>query len=397
VNLHGHRKREIDHAIQKQLRKIAHSTLLGQTHPSAVRLSERLVRQAHRSGMTLDHVFYSDNGSTAVEVALKMAVQYWQLKGRPSKSRFLGLVQAYHGDTVGAISVGAIDLFHARFGPLLFPTFKAGSPHCYRCFLYLSYPSCRLACAGDVERILESHHDSIAGVIVEPLVQGAAGMIVWPDGYLGRIRALCTKYNVLMIADEVLTGFGRTGKMFACEHENVSPDFLALAKGITGGYLPLAATLTTHDVYQAFLGAYGEFKTFFHGHSYTGNPLACAAALANLSVFEREKTLQRLQPKIEYLKRLLTPLRSHPHVGDIRQRGFIVGIELVADRETAAPYPLTDRIGHRVARTARRLGLLIRPLGNVVPLIPPLSTTRKELQKMVTLLVRSIEEACSDS
>ncbi|TAJ30891.1 MAG: adenosylmethionine--8-amino-7-oxononanoate transaminase [Nitrospirae bacterium] len=397
VNVHGHRHPRLDRALRAQLSRIAHSTLLGLSNPPAIRLARELVRLAP-AGLT--KVFYSDNGSTAVEIALKMAVQYWRQR-RPKagpKRTFLRLQLAYHGDTVGAMSVGGIDLFRDRFRPLLFPTVAAEPPYCYRCPLRLTYPSCAMACLDPVERILKRRHRALAGVIIEPLVQAAAGMLLAPPGYLARMRELCTKYQVLLIADEVATGFGRTGRMFACAHEGVTPDLMAVSKGLTGGYLPLAATLATEDIYQAFLGDYAEWKTFFHGHSYTGNPLGCAVALANLEVFRKERTLARMQPRITALRRFLQPLSTLSHVGEIRQRGYMVGIELVTDRATRTPYPPTERIGHRVTREARRRGMLIRPLGHVVVLMPPLSVTTAELARMVTILresIRTVTEASS--
>ena len=389
VNLHGHRKGVLDRALAAQVKRIAHSTLLGLSNVPAIELAKRLVGIAPRG---LTRVFYSDNGSTAVEVALKMAFQYWRLKGRAamSKTKFLHLGQAYHGDTLGAVGVGGIPIFHERFKPLLRPSFEAHAPYCYRCPLGLTFPQCKLACVDSVEEILDRHHDEIAALIVEPMLLAAGGMITMPPGYLTRLRRLCTHYRVLMIADEVATGFGRTGRMFACEHEGVKPDLMAVSKGLTGGYLPLAATLATEKVYRAFLGRYEEFKTFFHGHSYTGNPLGCAIALANLDVFEKEKTLDRLQPKIASFRRLLEPLREHPHVGDIRQIGLIAGVELVRNRATKEPYPLTERVGMRVADEAQTLGLLIRPLGNIIVLMPPLSTTMKELRQMVEVVTKAI-------
>ena len=392
VNLHGHRHPALDRALKQQLDKVAHSSLFGLSNPPAIELARALIRIVPKG---LTRVFYSDDGSTAVEIALKMAVQYWQQR-RPeagSKHTFLHLKLAYHGDTVGAVSVGNIELFHSRFKSLLFPTAEADPPYCYRCPLSLTYPSCQMACLDPIERILKERHRELAGFIIEPLVQAAAGMLTSPPGYLKRIRELCTKYNVLLIADEVATGFGRTGKMFACQHEGVTPDLMAISKGLTGGYMPLAATLTTDEIYQAFLGTYENFKTFFHGHSYTGNPLACAVALANIYVFQKEKTLARLQPKIKTMARLLQPFRQLSHVGDLRQQGFIVAIELVEDTQTRKPYPLEARMGHRVAMDARRRGLLLRPIGNVIVLMPPLSTSLPELRRMVEILQASIETA----
>jgi len=390
VNLHGHRHPILDRALKMQLDKIAHSTFLGLSNPPAIELARELIGIAPKG---LTRVFYSDNGSTAVEIALKMAVQYWQQR-RPeagSKNTFLHLKLAYHGDTIGAVSVGNIDLFHSRFKPLLFPTLEAEPPYCYRCPLHQTYPACRMACIDPIEQTLKSRHQELAGFIIEPLMQAAAGMIPQPPGYLKRIRELCTKYGVLLIADEVATGFGRTGKMFACEHEGVTPDLLAISKGLTGGYMPLAATLTTEEIYRGFLGTYDEFKTFFHGHSFTGNPLGCSVALANLQVFRLEKTLSRLSSKITLLTQWLNPMAEMPNVGDIRQRGFMVGIELVKKKTTKEPYPLSAKAGHRVASIARTKGLILRPIGNVLVLMPPLSTSIEELKTMVEILKESVE------
>ncbi|MDH5641868.1 MAG: adenosylmethionine--8-amino-7-oxononanoate transaminase [Nitrospira sp.] len=389
VNLHGHRHPALDRAVKQQLGKIAHSSFLGLSNPPAIELARALIRIAPKG---LARVFYSDNGSTAVEVALKMAVQYWQQRHPDAgpKQSFLHLKLAYHGDTIGAVSIGNIQVFHARFKPLLFPTVEADPPYCYRCPIKLSYPSCAMACLDPIEQLLKTRHRELAGLVIEPLMQAAAGMIIQPPGYLTRIRELCTKYRVLLIADEVATGFGRTGKMFACGHERITPDLMAVSKGITGGYMPLAATLATEEIYRAFLGRYEEFKSFFHGHSYTGNPLGCAVALANLRIFEHERTLARLRPKITALKTFLKPLARLPHVGDIRQTGLVAGIELVKDRTTQEPYPLEARMGHHVILEARRNGLLLRPLGNVLVLLPPLSVSLPELRRMVSILQSAI-------
>lgn len=396
LTVHGHRHPVLDRAVCRQIGKVAHSTMLGLSHPPAIELARELVRLAPRG---LTRVFYSDDGSTAMEVALKMAVQYWRqcAPNAGPKRTFLHLQLGYHGDTAGAMSVGGIELFQRRFRPLLFPTVAAEPPYCYRCPLKLTYPSCTMACLDPIERILTQRHRELAGVVIEPLVQAAAGMITAPPGYLTRLRQLCTKYRVLLIADEVATGFGRTGRMFACDHEGVTPDLMAISKGLTGGYLPLAATLTTEEVYRAFLGRYDEWKTFFHGHSYTGNPLGCAVALANLSVFRRERTLARLRTKIAALARLLRPVAALRHVGEIRQRGFMVGIELVRNRATKTAYPLEQRIGHRVAMDARRRGLIIRPLGNVIVLMPALSVTLRELARMVAIVRESIRAVTDGS
>jgi adenosylmethionine-8-amino-7-oxononanoate aminotransferase len=389
VILHGHRREEIDRAIIEQVGKISHSTLLGISNPPAIELARQLVEITPPG---LERVFYSDNGSTGCEVALKMAFQYWQLRGEDKRTSFVSFKNAYHGDTLGAVSVGGIDLFHEAYRPLVFPVLQAEAPYCYRCPLDLTWPECGIACLGTLEQTLKDHHQEIAALIIEPLVQGAAGMITQPPGFLQGVRGLCTRYGVLMIADEVAVGFGRTGKMFACEHEGVRPDFMVLAKGITGGYLPLAATLTTHEIYQAFLGEYQEFKTFFHGHTYTGNPVACAAALANLTVFEKDRTLERLASKIDLLSQRLEGFKDLPAVGDVRQRGFMTGIELVADKKTRAPFPPQERIGVKVIVEARRRGVIIRPLGDVIVILPPLSITEGELEELLKVIHQSIKQ-----
>lgn len=395
INVHGHRKGKIDRAIKAQLDKIAHSTLLGLSNIPAIECAKKLVEIAPRG---LTKVFYSDNGSTAIEIALKMAFQYQQQSpgGNPARTKFISLTNAYHGDTIGAVSVGGIDLFNATYRPLLFDSFKAESPYCYRCTFSRSFPSCGLACLKQMEELMMTHAHEVAALVIEPLVQGAAGIIVHPPGYLKGVRELCTKYNIIMIADEVAVGFGKTGKMFACEHEGVVPDIMALAKGITGGYLPLAATLTTENIYEGFLGEHEEFKTFFHGHTYTGNPLACAAAVASIELFAKEGILDKLQRKIAHLKERLQAFNSLRYVGDIRQCGIMVGIELVTSKDTKEPFPPADKIGHRVIMEARKRGLIIRPLGNVIVLMPPLSMTMSELDRLCDITFESIHTATEE-
>jgi adenosylmethionine---8-amino-7-oxononanoate aminotransferase len=367
-NVHGHRHPEIDAAVLGQLGRVAHSTMLGLSHPPAIRLACRLVELAP-PGLT--RVFYSDSGSTAAEIALKMAFQYWQQRDGSAtrKTRFVSLRGAYHGDTIGSVSVGGIDLFHSIYRPLLFDAITAAPGD-----------------AADMERVLSEHEGEVAAVMVEPLVQGAAGVLVHPEGYLREVRELCDLHGALLICDEVATGFGRTGRMFACEHEEVSPDLLCLAKGLTGGYLPLAATLTTEAVYRGFLGEFEEFRTFFHGHTYTGNPLACAAALATLDVFERERTLELLQPKIALLERLLQEIAALESVAEVRRRGFMCGIEL-------CDHPAELRMGHRVTLEARRRGAIVRPLGDVVVLMPPLAISEEDLRRLVAIVGESIAAA----
>jgi len=413
VNVHGHRKKEIDDAIKKQIDNISHSTLLGLSNVPAVKLAEKLIQVTQKSlpshppltkgGLrgvansafspqpsALSKVFYSDDGSTAVEVALKMAFQYWRHKGIDGKNTFVLLNNAYHGDTIGAVSVGGINIFHKAFEPLLFKTYKAPSPYCYRCELKKKYPECKLACLNKMEKILKNHSDKIAALIIEPLIQAAGGMITSPPRYLRGARELCTKYNILMIADEVATGFGRTGRIFACEHEGVVPDFLCLSKGITGGYMPLAVTLTTDEIYNAFLGEFKDLKTFFHGHSYTGNPLACAAAIACLDLFEKERVIENLKGKIQILEAWLKEVSNLKHTGDVRHIGLMAGVELVRNKKTKEPYDFEEKMGWRVAYKARDNGVFIRPLGNVVVIMPPLSISEQNLNQLLKVIKDSI-------
>jgi adenosylmethionine---8-amino-7-oxononanoate aminotransferase len=371
-NVHGHRHPGIDAALRDQLDRVAHSTMLGLSHPGAAELAAKLVEIAPPG---LARVFYSESGSTATEIALKMAFQFQQQRGgqHARRTSFVHLREAYHGDTIGSVSVGGIDLFHATYRPLLFQTHAAEPGD-----------------AADLERVLSCHEEEVAALIVEPLVQGAAGMLVHPPGYLRQARELCDRFGVLLICDEVATGFGRTGTMFACEQEEVAPDMLCLAKGLTGGYLPLAATLTTERIYEGFLGAPEEGRTFFHGHTYTGNPLACAAALAGLEAFERERTLERLRPKIELLGELLGAVAAMPEVSEVRRRGTMVGIDL-GERDPAL------RLGHRVTLEARRRGAIVRPLSDVVVLMPPLSISEAELRRLVEITAESIRAACASA
>jgi len=390
-NLHGHRVPEIDAAIRDQLDKVAHSTFLGLSNVPAIELAARLVEIVPRG---LSRVFYSDSGSEAVEIALKMAFQYWQQKGFPDKKKFVKLSQSYHGDTLGSVSVGGIELFHQVYGPLLFETCTVETPYCYRWSGGFSDPdSVREASLAQLEALLKEQHESLAALIMEPLMQGAAGMILQPPGYISRARELTRKYNVLLIFDEVATGFGRTGTLFAAEQEGVSPDLMTAAKGLTGGYLPLAVTLASEEIYRAFLGRYDEMKTFFHGHTYTANPLACAAALASLELFEKNRVLEQLQPKIHLMAERLAGFYDLEAVGDIRQLGFMTGIELVRDRKTKEAYPWEDKIGIRVIEKARKKGAILRPLGPVIVLMPPLSISVEDLNRLLDITFESIREA----
>lgn len=389
TNVHGHCRVEINDALKAQIDRIEHSTLLGLANDQSAILAKRLIEVAPPG---LKKVFYSDNGSTAVEIAIKMAFQYQRLRGGRSalKTKFISFRNAYHGDTIGAVSVGGIDLFHGVFRPLLFPTILAPSPYCYRCESGgTGDDSCERHCLRELEHLMEAHCEETAGLIIEPLVQCAGGMVVQPPGFLKKVRELCNRYNILMIADEVAVGFGRTGALFACEREGVTPDLMALSKGITAGYLPLAATLATQEIYDAFLGDYSELKTFFHGHTFTGNPIACAAALASLDLFEQDKLLEKLPQKIAYLEERLQKMRHLAHVGNTRQVGMIGGIELVLDKESKMPYPWEQRLGLKVCIEARKHGLFLRPLGNIIVVFPPLSVSLAELE----ILMDGIEES----
>ncbi len=366
-NVHGHRHPAIDAAVRAQLDRVAHCTMLGLSHEPAIELAERLIAIAPAG---LRRVFYSDSGSAAVEVALKMAFQWWAQRGEPQRTGFVCLENAYHGDTLGAVAVGGIEQFHSLYRPLLFESWQA-----------------RAGDAGHLSELLERHGDRVAAVIVEPLVQGAAGMLMAPEGYLHRVRECCDAHGVLLICDEVATGLGRTGRMFACQHEEVTPDLLCVGKGLTGGYLPLAATLASERIYEGFLGAAEDQRTFFHGHTYTGNPLACAAAIATLETFERERTLELLAPKAQLLADLLAhQVAVLPGVAEVRQRGFMVGIELTAR-------PSHEQTARRVTLAARRAGAIIRPLGDVIVLMPALAMSERDLRRLVAITATAIADS----
>lgn len=389
-NVHGHQVPELDAALRAQLEQVAHSTLLGLANVPSIQLARRLVELAP-PGMT--RVFFSDDGATAVEVALKMAFQFWRQcsNPQPRKTQFLALTGAYHGDTLGDVSVGDLARFHQLFAPLLFPTLRAPSPYCYRCPLGLNRSSCHVDCVDVLANLVREHADTLAAVVIEPLVQGAAGMITAPPGYLQRVREVTRAHQVLLIADEVAVGFGRTGTMFACEQEEVVPDFLCLAKGLTGGYLPLAATLATEEVFRAFLGRPEEGKTFYHGHTYTGNPLGAAVALASLDLMQQSHLLEELPAKIERLRLHLERMATLPHVGDVRQKGLMAGIELVQDQSTKQPFPAKSRMGARVCRMARDRGVLLRPLGDVVVIMPPLAIDISLLDRLCDVVYNSLQ------
>ncbi len=391
-NVHGHRVPEIDRAVEEQLGRVAHTTLLGLASTASIECAEELAKVLP-SGLT--RVFFSDAGATAVEIAVKMAYQHHQLRGDAERQEFVALRGGYHGDTIGSVSVGGIDLFHRIFEPLLFHVNHAPQPYCYRCPLGKEPMTCGMACADEVEKVFEARRGKIAALVIEPLVQGADGMVTQPKGYLRRMREICDHHGALLVCDEVATGFGRTGTMFAVEQEEVLPDIMVVAKGLTGGYLPLAATLTTERIFESFLGPFASKRTFFHGHTYTGNPLACAAAVASLRLLRERQVIEGLPARIEVLARALAPALDHPHVGEIRQRGLMVGIELVRDRRTRQEYPYEARAGHQVILEARKLGAILRPLGNVVVLMPPLAMTEAQLKELAGIAITSIERACA--
>lgn len=382
VNIHGHSHPKLNHALAEQARELEHVVFAGCTHRPAVELAERLLEALPQG---LARVFYSDNGSTAVEVALKLALQYWSNRGEAGRTRFVALHHAYHGDTVGAMSAGGNSIFTRAFAPMLFSVDRAHAPYCYRCPLGLTRASCQIECLGDLERKLQEFGDSVAAVLIEPMLQGAGGMIVWPSEFLAGVRRLCDRYNVLMIADEVLTGFGRTGKMFACEHASVTPDIICLSKALTAGYLPLGVTAATQRIYDAFLSE-DRSRTFFHGHSFTANPLACAVALASLDLFAETDVMGRVQMLERHLRAGLEPLRSLPRVGDVRVIGGVGVVELGGDGG------YLDQIGPRLTAAFLDRGLLLRPLGNIVYFMPPYVITGDETDWAIEQIAAVLKE-----
>ncbi|HEV2198292.1 MAG TPA: adenosylmethionine--8-amino-7-oxononanoate transaminase [Bryobacteraceae bacterium] len=368
VNIHGHSHPKLNEALAAQARRIEHVVFAGCTHAPAVELAERLVGALP---VGLNRIFYSDNGSTAVEVALKLVIQYWRNRGETRRTKFIALHHAYHGDTVGAMSASEDSIFTRAFSPLLFSVERAHAPYCYRCPVGLTRATCAIDCLGDLDRRLAEHGDAVAAVLIEPMLQGAGGMIVWPREFLAGVRRLCDRYGVLMIADEVLTGFGRTGRMFGCEHAGICPDLMCLSKALTAGYLPMGVTAATDAVYEAFLSD-DRAKTFFHGHSYTANPLACAVALASLDLFRETDVLGRVAALEVRLREGFEALRQLPKVGDVRVIGGVGVIELTGEGG------YFDSIGPRLATAFLERALLIRPLGNVVYFMPPYVITEAE-------------------
>ena len=375
-NIHGHNHPKIKAAIKKQLNSLGHVLFAGFTHKSAILLAERLVSITPKN---LTRIFFSDNGSTSVETALKMSFQYWQNIGRKRKKKFVSLDYAYHGDTIGAMSLSGVDLFNEVFSPLFFSSFKVPSPYCYRCPMGKERPFCNIECINPLEKILRKKNEEIAAMILEPLVLAAGGMIIYPVEYLKKAEELAKRYNIHLILDEVATGFCRTGKMFASEYADIKSDFMCLSKGITAGYLPLGVTLTTDNVYRAFYADYEKRKTFYHGHTYTANPISCTAALASLRIFEEEDTLNKIEKLIPVFHKGLEEFRDLPAVGDVRYIGMIGAIELVRDKRTKKPFSFKERIGLKVYKEGLKRRLILRPLGNIIYLYLPLCIKKSEL------------------
>ena len=390
VNLFGHSNERINAAIRKQLEKLEHVIFANFSHKAAIELACEIIRITPPG---LSKVFFADNGSSAVEAALKLSFHYHQQTGYPCKTRFVAITDAYHGETLGALSVGDLDLYNKIYQPLLLATFKATGPDCYRC----PYGKCRENCAAEcfesLEKIVIEHSEEICGIIIEPLVQCAAGMKIYPPLYLKKLRKLCTEHNIHFIVDEIAVGFGRTGKMFACEHAGVSPDIMCLSKGITGGYLPLSLVLTTDEIYQAFYGDYRELKAFMHSHSYTGNALACAAACESLAIFRDEDVLAKNEIKAKMIAdKVKTLADSHPHVGEYRQLGMIGALELVEDKRTKKPFDWQKRVGYSIYKIAVERGVLLRPLGNVIYFMPPYVVEEEDIDLMVRVAFESINK-----
>ncbi len=392
-NVHGHNHPKIRAAIERQLSVLDHILFAGFTHENAIELAERLVAITPKN---LTRVFYSDNGSTAVETALKMSLQYWRNSGCGGKTKFISLDMGYHGDTIGAMSVAGDNAFNKAFEPVLFDSFKTPTPYCYRCPLSMKKSHCDVQCIGPLEKILKDNSDTIAAIILEPLLLGAAGMIIYPAEFLRSAAKLAKQYNVHLIADEVATGFGRTGKMFACDHAQTEPDFLCLSKGITSGTLPFAATLTTEEVYQAFCDDYEKQKTFYHGHTYCANPVGCAAALASLDIFEKDSTLEKIQDVIELLRSGTERFRDLPLVGDVRGIGMVAAFELVKDKSAKQPFEASRRVGLQIYERGLAQNLILRPLGDVTYLFLPLCTTAEDLEIILERTYAVIEAASRD-
>ncbi len=394
VNTLGHSNKRLNKAIEKQSKKIEHVIFAGFTHEPVIEFSKKLINMVNNN---LKKVFFSDNGSTAVEVALKMAYQYQVLKGHPEKKKFIALKNSYHGDTLGAVSVGGIDMYHKLYKPLLFEIRQALSPYCYRCPMGCDKNTCECECLSSVENILQEESDNIAGIIIEPLVQAAGGMIMYPPKYITKLKSICEKYNILLIDDEVAMGFYRTGKLFAYEHAEIVPDIVCAAKGITAGYMPLSVTLTTNEIYDAFYDDDTDgYKTFYHGHSYTAYPLALSVALENLKILEEMNIEEYLKPKIARFSKELEKFKNHKNVGDVRQTGMICAIELVKDKVTKEPFKYEDGIGKKIYSEGLKLGAILRPMWNCIYFITPYIITEKEIKKLTDIAYEALNRVLPD-
>lgn len=390
VNLFGHSNKRINRAIARQVDNLEHVIFANFSHKPAIELAERIVKITPEG---LNKVFFADNGSSAVEVAIKLSFQYFQQVGKPKKTKFIAITDAYHGETLGALSVGAIDLYSKIYNPLLLNTFKVEGPDCFRCKYGLNRKNCNAECFEHMERTIEENHEKIAGAIIEPMVQAAAGMKIYSPVYLRKLRNICDKYDIHFIADEIAVGFGRTGKMFACEHAEVSPDIMCVSKGLTAGYLPLSLTLMTDRIYDAFYDEYATLKAFLHSHSYTGNPIGCAVACETLNIFEDENIIEENKLKSQMIKeKIEEKLMDIPYFGEFRQLGMIGAVELVIDKETKEGFDWKERVGYKIYKRALEHGVLLRPLGNVIYFMPPYVVTEEEIDLMIDVARKSIKE-----
>ncbi len=390
VNLFGHSNKRINKAIEKQIDKLEHVIFVNFSHRPAIELSERIVNITPQG---LNKVFFSDNGSSAIEVAIKLSFQYFQQIGKPKKTKFIAITDSYHGDTLGALSLGGIDLYSKIYKPLLLNTHRVQGPDCFRCKYGLERETCNAECFEHMERAIEENHEEIAGAIIEPMVQGAGGMKIYSALYLKKLREICHKYDIHFIADEVAVGFGRTGKMYACEHAGISPDIMCLSKGLTAGYLPLSLTLMTDKIYDAFYDEYQTLKGFLHSHSYTGNPIGSAVACETLNIFEDENIIENNRQKSQIIKEKVAEyLMDIPYFGEFRQLGMIGAVELVKDKKTKEGFDWKERVGYKIYKKALKHGVLLRPLGNVVYFMPPYVINEEEIDIMINAARKSIEE-----
>ncbi|WP_040327760.1 adenosylmethionine--8-amino-7-oxononanoate transaminase [Clostridium ihumii] len=395
VNLFGHSNDRINKALYNQASTLEHVIFAGFSHEKAIELCERIIKVAPKG---MKKVLFGDNGSSAVEIALKLSFQYHMQVGKKKKTKFIAISDAYHGETMGALSVGGVDLFSSMYKPLLIETIKVNGPDCYRCPYNKNRETCNAECFESMEKAIKENHEEITAVIIEPMIQGAAGMKMYSPNYLKKLKKLCDEYDINLIADEIAVGFGRTGKMFACEHAGISPDIMTVSKGLTAGYMPMSLVLTADKIYDAFYDDYETMKAFLHSHSYSGNPLGCAVAVETLKIFEEENILDTIDKKSKYLKeKIESTLLDIEYVGDYRQLGMIGAIELVKNKETKEAFPWQDRIGYKIYQLALKKGVLLRPLGNVIYFMPPYIITKEEIDIVVDTARECIEEYFSNN